>query len=218
MKSFNELDQQALKVEEEAVKHSQKISSKKVPLLVATILAIVILIIGSLILFRKKPDYSRMTSVPVYTQNTPQVSSAQSGSPALVAVPTPENSTTDLNRILYDENGIVVTLVSIEQTGVHDYIIRTSVENNTPDEYSGGHIIANSAYADETNIQISWEGPFSVPAGKAVTFRHYIHPKDFEEAGKLNGFETLEFQITLSKDNYLTTITVDGSLEGVLFQ
>ena len=71
MKSFNELDQQALKVEEEAVKHSQKISSKKVPLLVATILAIVILIIGSLILFRGGIFFQRFfRSAPVFLGNS----------------------------------------------------------------------------------------------------------------------------------------------------
>ena len=43
-------------------------------------------------------------------------------------------------------------------------------------------------------------------------------PKDFIEAGVENGFEKLEFQITLSKDNYLTIITVDGTIDGKYFK
>ena len=85
--------------------------------------------------------------------------------------------------------------------------------NNTQDEYSGGHIIAKSVYIDDVNINTWWDGPFDIPPGKTVVFKHYIYPKDFEEAGKTEDFEKIEFQITMNNDDHTSSIEIDGVIE-----
>ena len=122
-----------------------------------------------------------------------------------------------IDEVVCDTDGVVITILSVQINGKNDYTIRTELKNNTAYEVGGGHIIATSAYIDDTNIRIWWDGPSSVPAGKKASIRHSIRPSDFEEAGIDGEFEKLEFEIWYEIKGVTENRKINVSLDGKYF-
>ncbi len=130
------------------------------------------------------------------------------------------NQSASVQRIdeeIYNENGIIITILSVKQNANNDYTIKIEVKNNTAEELHGGHIIADLAWINDTNIRVRWSGPSSIPSNKTVTFDHDLVPEEFTEAGINSDIMKFEFQIKLWDKNMKELETVTGSIDGKYF-
>lgn len=160
--------------------------------------------------------------LPLTGKSAASYSLSNSGSDVSSSFPnqssTEAGNVIELNDVIYNDNGIVITILSVEKEASNQYLIRTEFQNNTAQELTGGHIIASSTYIDDRNIRIWWEGPFDIPAGKKVIFKHSIYPTDFKEAGINSNFNKLEFTISVSDKNHKTVAEVKGTIDGKHFK